>query len=285
MRKASLLCLLSLLLALFLAACGAASADAPADAAPARNGEGNTLFNAVRTEGTMDFFLYDGETTRSNYVWGEGALSLLRALKAVSAIPDPDWSPADVTLPIYGITAQTTDYRLFQAAVSNGRLITQDGSAYFFDFDPSIENAIAWNGEWRSYATAIFPCARHLLLDEGRWKTELMLPSPERKAPDGITAELTAWDGTTAAVTFRNDSGKDFTFGTPFSVEYLKNGVGYPIPEAIDEYAHAFTDIGYLLQDGKTWQEKYAVEAYYGKLPAGRYRLIAAGLAVEFTVD
>lgn len=249
--------------------------------------EGNTLFDTVRAEGnSIHFYIYDGKTSRISWVIGESRDRLLTMLKSVSAKPDKNWTPDDITLPIYGFMSTREDGTQFQIAFSNGRAITQDGTAYHMKLDfGAIKRNYAWDEMWIELSdAALIPCGRLLLLNDTTWRTDLMLPAPAPNPPADITATLDSWDGSKAVVSFHNAGTSDWTFGTPFRVDVCVDGVWYAIPERMSDYPMAFTSIGYVVQPGKPWTETYAVDLYYGDLPAGKYRIVAYDLTAEFEV-
>jgi len=249
---------------------------------------GNNLFDAIADHGAIHFYIYDGETTRSSWVLGESRAQLLEMLVSTPVTRDAAWTNDDLTLPICGFSASKQNGQQFFIAFSGGRAITQDGVAYFCDLDPAaIEADYAWDEDWFEAEAAAFPCDRLLLLHGDAWRTDLMRPAPAHTAPDGITAELVEWNGGNAVVTFRNNSAADWNFGADFGVEVCIDGIWYPIPTRMSEYALAFPAIGYVVSAGGTWKETYAISAHYGgipALPAGQYRLVAYGLTVEFRV-
>lgn len=270
MKQLSILLALALIAATLLA-CG--------------GGGGNPFFDAVKAEGSsLTCAVYDGSVTRSSWTYGESLRTLLADLAAASYTRDADWTPSDVTLPIRGFSGQKYGSE-FEVAFSNGRLITQEGIAYFFDFDFSdLETAYAWDEGWNESPNAIFPCARWLLIENNAWRADLMVPTPALDPPAGITATLDSWDTVAQlSVTLRNDSTETWNFGKRYHLQALLGGQWYNIPGRVGE-VQFFEDIGYSLAPGESREMTYNL-SYYHDLPEGTYRLVMYDLAVEFQTD
>ncbi len=253
---------------------------------------GNTLFDTVSTEGSpLSFHIYD-ETYRDNRIYNEALSRLLEEMRGVPVTLDRDWTPSDVTLPIYGFSATKTNGKQFAIAFSGGRAITQDGIAYFFDYDFSrLESRFDWAEEWTEGISdagpVSLPCAPILLIENNTWRHDLMKPAGEQMPvpPDGISAEPAAWNGADLTVTLRNASTQPWEYGDSFRAEVCIAGVWYPIPRRMTEYPVGFHLVAYGLLPDMEVEKTYNVYNLYGFTPAGRYRIVTNGLAVEYEVE
>lgn len=91
---------------------------------------------------------------------------------------------------------------------------------------------------------------------------------------DGVTmafkeGTITATGGT---VILKNDSNKEYVYGSQFSLEKNINGDWYQVP--IVEENYGFTDIGYQLSISKVEEWEMDWEWLYGKLETGEYRMV-----------
>lgn len=66
-----------------------------------------------------------------------------------------------------------------------------------------------------------------------------------------------------------NKSETQYTYGEQTGLETYRDGAWYNVPMLAGA---AWTDIGYLLYPGKTREDVFNIQYYYGKLPAGTYR-------------
>ena len=248
-------------------------------------GGGNALLSAASPE-TSALILYvcsDGETVRRLTMYDTAAeREILDKLARVSA-PPAAWSARDVTVPVYGLEIGRNDAQpgWLEAAWSNGRLILADGSAYKFDFDfAALETGYDWREAEHDLLIGSLPCSRALSLCRGEWISSMLSPARELSPSGGISMTLDGADGGEIAVTFRNDSGGEWSYGTYYHLETLLDGAWYAVPP---EMELAFTDIAMILPDGEARQERYST-APYGTLPNGTYRFVAEGMAVEFDI-
>lgn len=249
-------------------------------------GGGNALLSAAspETSALMLYICSDGETVRRLTMYDTAAeREILDKLARVSAAPAAAWSARDVTTPVYGLEIGRNDTQpgFLTAAWSNGCLILADGSAYKFDFDfAALETAYDWREAEHSLLIGSLPCSRALSLCRGEWISSMLSPARELSPAEGISMTLDGANGGEIAVTFRNNSGQEWSYGTYYHLEALLDGAWYAVPA---EMELAFTDIAILLPDGEARQERYST-APYGTLPNGTYRFVAEGMAVEFDI-
>ena len=263
----------------------------PAVSEPASPDFSDTLFlngadllaNASPETSALAFYVYDGETVEQRYLFEtEETRQLLGVLSAVTLTEAADWTPADLTLPVYGIEIGGKDGWTVQGAWSNGHWIAQDGTAYRFDYDFSmLPQKYSWADvtEWNT--TTILPCARFLAQAVDGWHTEWMTPSATLVAPEGITAELAESKKDAVTIRLTNHSETEWMYGDGFSLQVLLDGVWYNVPELPGNWA--FNAIGYSLPAGETTERTYRLD-FYGGLPAGTYRLETEGLTAEFNI-
>ena len=263
----------------------------PAVSEPASPDFSDTLFltgadllaNASPETSALAFYVYDGETVEQRYLFeAEETRQLLGVLSAVTLTETADWTPADLTLPVYGIEIGGKDGWTVQGAWSNGHWIAQDGTAYRFDYDFStLPQKYNWADvtEWNT--TTILPCARFLAQAVDGWHTEWMTPSATLVAPEGITAELVENKKDAVTIRLTNHSETEWMYGDGFSLQVLLDGVWYNVPELPGNWA--FNAIGYTLSAGDSTEKTYHL-APYGDLPSGTYRLETEGLTAEFNI-
>lgn len=246
---------------------------------------GNSLLdNASPETSALTLFAYDGKTVTEKTMYDTATeKQLLAALSAVPAEKAEDWSPEQVTLPVYGLHIGGKDGSLVEAAWSNGYWITADGSAYRFQFDfDSLSGDYEWRDNNERSSTTFLPCIRLLCQDGDSWRAGLLSPAQEPAAPEGISVEPVRQDeqGLTASIT--NSGQEEWTFGEYFHLDILLDGVWYTAPPVPGQWA--FNDIGLILPAGAVLEKNYSL-TMYGDLPAGHYRLvISSGPAAEFDV-
>lgn len=286
MKQLSLLLAL-LLLAASLSACG---------------GSGNTLFDALDTTRRFTVSIYDGQTTQIAYPGTDGEALLNKLKSAHVEYAHMTTTPIPSESVIYGISGQKRDGSSFQIAFFDDRCYTQDGLTYHFDLDLSWELA-AYDWTWnRLHGSAYFPCASRLLAyDDGSfrptWQVDFLYPADVQASvpPDGVTAAFIEWDGSRLTYEITNNSGKEFPLVGATALEVSIDGVWYAVPSRADGYFDWPYTAGTLelvtLEDTRTTMRTYPVVDRYGTpacfffgLPAGQYRLIVYGLAVEFEV-
>ena len=209
--------------------------------------------------------------------------AILDRLSAAKATPVTDWTPAKVSLPVYGIKIGSKDGWGVLAAWSNGYLILRDGSVYAFDFDfSSLEKNFAWEFSRSIDSLSAMPCGR--LLSEGKdgWIPEHLSPAKNPSVPEGISMTLKEQSADKITVELTNSGNTEWMYGEYFSLQVLLNGTWYDVP-VLDDKNYGFTDIGIILPAGKTQEESYSLGSY-GILPAGTYRLVVEGMSVEFSI-
>lgn len=228
----------------------------------------------------LTFYTYNGEQAYHMFNFDSSMQqSIIDKIDAVDATKANDWSIKDVTLPIYALSIGSEDGMDITGAWSNGYWITQDGSAYHFDFDfAGLEKDYTWSDKDELHSFTYFPCARILSQNESGWDTTLLTPAEPLSPPKGITMTLEDWKDNMVTVNIINKSGAEWMYGEAFGLEVLLEDLWYDVPPASGNWA--FTSIGLLIQDGETQEKTYQLDMY-GDLPAGTYRLVAEGLSVE----
>lgn len=242
---------------------------------------GDLLANASPETSALTFYVYDGETVTQRYLFETKETErLLGVLSAVPLTEADDRSPADLTLPVYGIEIGGKDGWTVQGAWSNGTWIAQDGTAYGFDFDLSLlTEGYSWSEPTEWNTTTILPCARFLAQAVDGWRAEWLTPSATLVAPEDITAELVGNDADSVTLALTNHGDTDWMYGEGFSLQVLLDGIWYNVPELPGNWA-VFA-IGYSLPAGETTEKTCALD-FYGDLPQGTYRIETEGLTVEF---
>ena len=251
-------------------------------------GGGNELLAAAspETSALMFYACTDGKSVKQLTMYDTNTeQEILGELAKVKAGPAPEWTAKDVTMPVYGLGIGRNDDGpgWLWCAWSNGYLILADGSAYKFDFDfASLETGHDWRDSEEGLSIGRLPCSRALALGGDGWISSILTPASELSPPEGISMTLNYLDFAegTAAVTFRNDSGEEWCYGTYFHLEVKLDGAWYLVPEETEQ---AFPDIAMLLPDGMSKQTSYSIRPY-GELPPGLYRIAVEGMAAEFVV-
>ena len=275
--KKVLLLMLSLILLLGCAACGKGG-DGPKKAASS-----NTLWEAASPEtSVLTLYYYDGEAGWSGWTADRAEEeAILEDLSKVSAEPVKDWSPAQVTWPLYGLAIGTEDGNGIRALWSNGCLIMRDGSVYEFDYDfAALEQGTDWEHRWDFSSIDYMPNSRSLAEYRLEWLPEYMTPAETPRAPEGVSMELKYAGPAKAVAELKNNSGEEWIYGEYFSLQVLLKGRWYQVPALPDEN-WAFNDIAYSLPKGESREETYRF-LMYGALPSGTYRLVVEGLSAEF---
>lgn len=262
--------LLSLLCILFLSGCGSSN--------------GNTLMAKASPEtSALTFYTCDGTSTTWGFLFEEEEINkFLRSISSVNARPIADWSPEQITFPVYGLEIGDTDGYTIQAAWSNGCWIAQDGAAYRFDCDfQALADDYIWTSEDSSKAFSMLPCSRLLCQHEDKWYHTLLSPAKEPIPPEHITVSLVSQSDDTLTVDFTNHGTDEWGYGDAFYLHVLQDGIWYDVPALPGEWA--FNDILNILPAGTSQENTYNL-SMYGSLPHGEYRLSVEGATVEFTI-
>lgn len=248
--------------------------------------KGNTLMKKASPDtSALALFVYDGETATRAFIFDSAVeKKILNDLASVPAKEAADWTPEKITLPIYGLEICGTDGWFINAAWSNGYWITQDGTAYRFDYD---FEALTENYEWRSKdswpSISIMPCAYYLTKTSDGWNTAILSPATDISIPEYVSAELVSHIGNNVTIALTNSAAEEWCYGEYYYLDVLLDETWYSVPTAPGNWA--FTDIGIILPAGKTQEKTYNL-TMYGVLPAGQYRLVASqSVPVEFTIE
>jgi len=272
MKKLLTTLIVLLMLSSALTACDNApvSSSLMADASPATS--------------AMALYYYDGKTVTQSYIFHTPtAQTLLDELDTVKAVKAGDWTPDDITLPVYGLNIGKTDGFGIFVAWSNGYWITQTGDAYKFDIDFAELFEKYPGTDTREFDSfTVFPNAYYLTQDKNGWRNTLLTPAAELSPPENVTMTLESWNPDKVTVSFANTGSAEWMYGEYFSLEAQLGGVWYEIPATPNNWG--FNDIGYILSAGQSRSMEYPL-TMYGALPAGMYRLVAFGLTVEYTMS
>lgn len=85
------------------------------------------LKDASPATSALALYVYDGESVSRGFLFGtEEVEDVLNRLDAVEAKPVEDWSPSEVTTPIYGLEIGGKSGETLHAAWTGGRWITED---------------------------------------------------------------------------------------------------------------------------------------------------------------
>lgn len=248
--------------------------------------KGNTLMeNASPGTSALALYVYDGETTTRGFIFDSAVENeILDDLASVSAKEAPDWSPKQITLPIYGLEISDTEGWSINVAWSNGYWITQDGTAYRFNYDfEALEADYEWTSKDTWPTISVMPCAYYLTLDDSGWNSAILSPAKDVSAPENVTAELISQTEEKLTVALTNTGTEEWCYGVYYYLDVLLDGTWYSVPATPGNWG--FVDIGIILPAGKTQNETYDL-TMYGNLPAGQYRLMADQcIPVEFAIE
>ncbi len=261
-------------------------------------GGGNNLMEGASVKNSaLSMYYYDGkDTVRGHLFDKEEVQAVLDALNSVDVVPVPDWSPADLSAPMFGIYMMKEDGRPLSAIWSASLWITQEGEAYRFPYSVA---KIWGDHEWQSMDTwsgeLVLPAQYALTYREGSgndsqngqgestWDPTWMTPVTEWTTAEGHEIELVEWGDTSVTVKLINHSGEEWVFGEYYHLEVQLDGTWYHVPTAPGENWMVH-DLAYILPAGEDMEMTYSLVCY-GDLPAGHYRLVAEaseeGLAVE----
>lgn len=248
-------------------------------------GKGNTLFEKALPEYSALFmYKYDGETCTQYDLYDPSIeQQILDTLSSVSVKEVKNWSPDQLTYPIYGLHMSQSDGSNLIVAWSNNYMIVDDGSVYSFDYDiEGILSGHPWNDQKVMKNTTFFPCSRVLSLKEETWIPTLLKEVTDMNPPEGISIGLVEKDGNLFTVSLTNNTEEEWCYGTYFSVQAYLDGYWYDIPTVPGNWA--FHDIAMVLAPGTSVKETYDI-GMYGDLPAGLYRLEVEDMVVAFVVE
>ena len=234
---------------------------------------------------TLSMYYYNGEKTFWGHLFDDDAASvILESLAAVSAERAEDWSPADVSFPVYGVKSGMNDDG-FEAAWSNGYWITQTGEAYSFDYDfANLWEDYDWEGAENHWSTAsILPCSYYLCRDENGWIADYLPPAGNLPdMPETITAAVSKLDSDVLTLEFTNNGEEDWFFGELFELQAQLGDEWYNIPTLPGDWV--FPAIACIVKPQQTLTHDYDL-SIYGTLPEGNYRIITGDFSAEFYLN
>ncbi len=262
MRKGSVL-IMAVLAAALLSCCG-----------------GSDLFKNMSLKDSA-FLLYYAEDNSSftvSYLYQGDDLKkkFLSDLSTVKAAPVENWSFSDITFPVYGFSLFDSDRFEKYYAWSNDILYTPDGRKYKFKFDfDKIRTTYPFAEENTFTGFQYFPQAKQMMLDDTGWNQALLVPGQEPAKEHDVALEVVGLEDQKLTARFTNQMNDLFVFGEYYSIQVLlDDGAWYNVPP---ESAWAVHDLAYELSPGQSYDMTYSLEPY-GKLPAGRYRILGGGL-------
>ncbi|MDE6595718.1 MAG: hypothetical protein K2K44_06900, partial [Oscillospiraceae bacterium] len=232
---------------------------------------------------TLSMYYYNGEKTFWGYLFDDEAASgILKSLAAVSAEKAENWSPADVSFPVYGVKLGMGDDS-FEAAWSNGYWITRTGEAYSFDYDfAAIWENYDWEGNHWSTA-AILPCSCYFCRDENGWVADYLPPAGYlHDMPETLSAAVSKLDNDVLTVEFTNNGEEDWFFGEMFELQAQLDGEWYSVPTLPGDWVYHM--IAYIVKPQQTLTHDYDL-SIYGTLPEGNYRIVTDTFSTEFYLN
>lgn len=234
---------------------------------------------------TLSMYYYNGEKTFWGHLFDDDAASgILDSLAAVSAERAEDWSPADVSFPVYGVKLGMGD-DCFEAAWSNGYWITRTGEAYRFEYDfAALWEDYDWEGAENTWSTAaILPCSYYFCRDENGWIADYLPPAgnlPE--IPETLAVSVSKLDGDVLTIEFTNSGEEEWSFGERFELQAQLDGEWYNIPALPGDWS--WIALGYLVMPKQTLTHDYDLNIY-GALPEDNYRIVTDTFSAEFYLN
>jgi hypothetical protein len=111
---------------------------------PYESEDNDFLANASPETSALAFYQYDGKAVTREFLFDTKEVKkVLKELSKVRIKEALDWSPEQVTAPIYGVDIGGKDGYTVFGVWSNGYWITEDGMAYEYDYDFETEG-ISW---------------------------------------------------------------------------------------------------------------------------------------------
>ncbi|MCI9077309.1 MAG: hypothetical protein HFH68_00085 [Lachnospiraceae bacterium] len=159
-----------------------------------------------------------------------------------------------------------------------GYIFLDDGRIYKADIDFARIKDYQWQ-EKNKMPLTLFPNIRCIALKNGKWNTKFLVKS-KKNQPHGLEITSVKIKGTKLEVKLKNKKKKENYYSEYFSVQAKLDGVWYDIPVKDDM---AFNDIAYIIKAGGKVKKSYDLTPY-GKLPSGRYRIVAEGASAEFNL-
>lgn len=234
---------------------------------------------------TLSMYYYNGEKTFWGHLFDDDAASgILESLAAVSAEKAEEWSPADVSFPVYGVKLGMGDDS-FEAAWSNGYWITRTGEVYSFDYDfAAVWEDYDWEGAENQWSTAaILPCSYYFCRDENGWIADYLPSAGNLPAmPETLTAAVSRFDNNALTVEFTNSGEEDWLFGEIFELQAQLDGEWYQVPRLPGDWI--YIALAYLVMPQQTLEHNYDLNCY-GTLPEGNYRIVTDNFSAEFYLN
>ena len=254
------------------------------DRKPFESGDNDFLANASPETSALALYQYDGtEVTREFLFDTKEVKKAVKELSKVAIKEAADWTPDKVTMPVYGVDIGGKDGCTVFGVWSNGYWITEEGAAYEYDYDfGKLVHDYKWESPDSFTNVTVLPCARHLMLKDGKWYPQIMSPAPEKDAPVGIALTIAGQTTDMLTAEIENNSGNEWFFGEYFSLEVKVEENWYLVPPVPGNWA--FHDIGLILSSKDSTEMEYHLRMY-GELPAGEYRLVVEELTAEFTIE
>ena len=242
----------------------------------------NLLGGSSSNANSLWFYHYNGENIYQYFVQDDILVQeILDKLDSIPIIIAESWSLDNIALPIYGLGVVGEDGWMVYSAWSNGYWITQDGFVYEFEFDFKTLEKQNWMDEIILTSFSMFPNARLLTEENGRWNTMLLTPSNILEPPEYILVNFISLENEIISITIRNDRDYDWVYNVGFTLQVLLDDVWYNVPCPPSVF---FSDI-FIIPAREERVRTYWIDLY-GNLPSGVYRLVTYDqLSVEFYLE
>lgn len=213
----------------------------------------------------LTMFAYDGSKCTMSLLFDDEQTQQL--LDKINALPAIETAAGELSGDIYAFTIGTGESDI-SGLWQDGIWTAQDGKQYAVSADfAEITAGYDWE-ESSEVSLYALPNIRALAQSGEGWNTAYLerASEPEQSA---LSIEITNYDGA-ALAKITNTSNEEQCYGVSFMIEVCLDGIWYCVPP---QNELCFNEIAMIVPAGKTVEESYSVEYYYGELPEGEYRL------------
>ena len=237
------------------------------------------LENAAPENSAMCFYVFDGETTVSKWLFDtdeeKRIISKINALPAVKADNKllENWKE-----PCYGISISDKDGYDIWLTYSDGMWLTKDGSLYKAKYDlAGVYDS--FDGDENAWESGI-AMPNSIILSEYSLKYLKRDDSSDESTKIGLS--FVGKEGPVVTVKLENLTQDTIAYGTYFTLEREIDGIWYILPPALSNYA--FIDIAIELPAGASKEENCDL-TMYGELKPGHYRIEKEHAYAEFEIN
>lgn len=239
------------------------------------------LENASPETSAMSLYYFDGDSTTIKWLYdSKEEQKIIDAINALKTQTISVERVSEMSVPSYGLAISDKEGYEIWLTYSDGLWLLKDGSVYGAEYDfKSLFDSITGGDVSTQNGGIYMPNSAILGQYDVRYYAETGDMTSSR---DGISLSVVSVDGNIVTIQIENDSVEEYTYGTYYSLQKEIDGKWYAIPAALSNYG--FEDIAYILEAGKTAEEKCDL-TMYGELQEGHYRIEKDQLAAEFYLE